>query len=1456
MASKTLAHAVVGPNTRASNVRAPSPSAKIQESIASLDDAFDFDARDESRAAADAFVQGWDLAGVPAFGDATPTIQRACSRCRRDDEELLQRSASDEDDRDEDRARDRQPDKEDQPSANLRPKLTISQPDDPYEREADQVADLLTDGAPAAGDAIQSVAPTTISRACDECNIDAPEKQEVEEDAEADKDVADASDDTTIAPKRERGTAAPAGTRHFERRMASASADGRPLPQAVRHDMERGFGQEFSHVRVHVGPLASAMCRDIRALAFTHRRNVYFNDGQFSPSSVEGRRLLAHELTHVVQQTGSQPIQPMVQRAAEAKIGNWAHKKIQTTLRPRDKKLITEAPIPGGTRDDRKPNSVGFADFYKAEKQTISGLMAQEPSASSSGTTKDRFYKYINMRRDWMLRAESESDIYPGPKIISHSKRLWDFTPNFPANFEIGELKPLFPREFPSSFIYHGTAGTAHDQIGNYTVGFEQFVRDVYKDNPEQQKKLTPQTKGRPLDLDAKLPAALNYRLFEQERQRTGAGWIEKRDTAQRLWVYQLKHGILVYFLIKHPYISQEFPQKADRQLQDLDPLLRRLRDRRAAQGTALMQKSETRVQRKGEDWKAIAKDWEASRRKWVTGGAGGEKPKEFLKKETKGVVKKAKVDKKLGLRATSDSAAQAKKAQKIRFWSSFRGRVVGALRFRFGHVFDKVEEFFDWLKAKFRKHHSSADGLVKKNGIFSGWKKIATSKIIQFAVVIFKEMLSLAFKGFISCINGIVDAILSKFSWVVDEAREEVMKTVAPVCCDVMEFKHQVEAEYKKHEDIIVTFTETIETLQKWRQILDDVETAVRIAVQIASCGLPPGLGCLWGLVAQLGISAGLSLLTRLDYFDDNIAKPAARALMDAIVGDKLHNFLIGLLEETPLKPFLAEASDCRRVEKAVGSTEIGGNHDKLRSARSTQARMAWEKENEALIIRDLQTVFGSAKGTPKKEDFEKLLKQIEASKQSPEEIKAMLEAARDAKSGKLSVEKAAANLHEGKVPEAVEVERKIDYDKATKANARLQRTLGWNPITFYPKPGITADSIEFANAVYEMQVALRLRNPDGILGEQTLLAFYDRNKLKKDEAYKQATKVADEKKAEKEAKDKTARDKAERERAEKEKKDKPQGPAAIVAVAVEAPEAGTKVIDTNFLPPGGIPFATVTPAQADYQKGQTINLRVLYYVDRQWVYFPVESVQFESMTMFELPAPRGTPHPRRLVSVRTREDWYFKVTHDSQTVYTYRGRWSRCLPRSVATVVRRRSPRPSLKKNPASRCQYPAAAWGSRPDQADRAGRPARWRPPVAARRISAAAGDRPSRRSWSRRCGARTSRRRRSRRCTGSSASCRGRAWSSGWSEPCRSRCPAAVPSVPAGQADRRTLRSRPCRRRSPAARTRSCRSRRRWRSARPGPARRSARARSRASGSGGAAAASPRASPYRSSDRWSC
>ncbi|MGC2635540.1 MAG: DUF4157 domain-containing protein, partial [Acidobacteriaceae bacterium] len=96
------------------------------------------------------------------------------------------------------------------------------------------------------------------------------------------------------------------------------------LDGATRSDMESRFGFDFSQVRVHTGARAAASARSVNALAYTVGSDVVFGTGQYAPHSDEGRRLLAHELTHVVQASRgwmNHPEQALEEQASRAEQG-------------------------------------------------------------------------------------------------------------------------------------------------------------------------------------------------------------------------------------------------------------------------------------------------------------------------------------------------------------------------------------------------------------------------------------------------------------------------------------------------------------------------------------------------------------------------------------------------------------------------------------------------------------------------------------------------------------------------------------------------------------------------------------------------------------------------------------------------------------------------------------------------------------------------------------------------------------------------------------------------------------------------------------------------------------------------------------------------------------------------------------------------------------------------------
>jgi len=107
----------------------------------------------------------------------------------------------------------------------------------------------------------------------------------------------------------------------LETQIEGLRGGGQPLPQSLRARFEPRFGHNFGGVRVHTGAQAAHVARSVNARAFTVGNDVAFGAGQYSPDTDSGQRLLAHELTHVIQQTGGTPAShhasqgPSVQRS-------------------------------------------------------------------------------------------------------------------------------------------------------------------------------------------------------------------------------------------------------------------------------------------------------------------------------------------------------------------------------------------------------------------------------------------------------------------------------------------------------------------------------------------------------------------------------------------------------------------------------------------------------------------------------------------------------------------------------------------------------------------------------------------------------------------------------------------------------------------------------------------------------------------------------------------------------------------------------------------------------------------------------------------------------------------------------------------------------------------------------------------------------------------------------------
>lgn len=102
----------------------------------------------------------------------------------------------------------------------------------------------------------------------------------------------------------------------LEGKLNSSKGGGKGLDKKTKNEMESGFGADFSDVKVHTDSNAVQMSQELGAQAFTNGNDVYFNKGKYNPNSKEGKHLLAHELTHTIQQNGAKQKSGMVQKSA------------------------------------------------------------------------------------------------------------------------------------------------------------------------------------------------------------------------------------------------------------------------------------------------------------------------------------------------------------------------------------------------------------------------------------------------------------------------------------------------------------------------------------------------------------------------------------------------------------------------------------------------------------------------------------------------------------------------------------------------------------------------------------------------------------------------------------------------------------------------------------------------------------------------------------------------------------------------------------------------------------------------------------------------------------------------------------------------------------------------------------------------------------------------------------
>lgn len=200
----------------------------------------------------------------------------------------------------------------------FQPKLTINAPGDQYEQEADTMAERVVQQPQGKGPASVAETPgsvqrqekepeeTPVQRKCADCEQKEKERlqrQENKEEEQLQRQAEREEEPVQTKPlMRKNAGGGYSATPALSTQLSASKGQGTTLPAPTRTHMETAFGADFGQVRIHTDSRAADMNAGVNARAFTHGSDIYFNRGQYAPESGEGRRLLAHELTHVVQQ--------------------------------------------------------------------------------------------------------------------------------------------------------------------------------------------------------------------------------------------------------------------------------------------------------------------------------------------------------------------------------------------------------------------------------------------------------------------------------------------------------------------------------------------------------------------------------------------------------------------------------------------------------------------------------------------------------------------------------------------------------------------------------------------------------------------------------------------------------------------------------------------------------------------------------------------------------------------------------------------------------------------------------------------------------------------------------------------------------------------------------------------------------------------------------------------------
>ena len=794
----------------------------------------------------------------------------------------------------------------------FQPKLTVGAPDDPYEKEADAVADKV----------MRMPEQNFVQRKCTACEKEGKIQRKVEEDelsvqaklinghsfiqrkcTECEKEEKIhlkplAESITPFIQAKSDGESS--ASESLSSSIQNSRGNGSSLDSNTQSFMESRFGADFNSVKIHTGGESVQMNRELNAQAFTVGSDVYFNEGKYEPHSSEGKQLLAHELTHVVQQNPgvnkkenfipsytpkvrqkheSNSMDEMVQCSKSfapvtGNDGTIVHKTILPLFKDSNNDLFIEVKVPGGNKAGISLGSFGIADFYKAE-----------PSGGKSRTIGLNF----DGDNPSFLTKDGKLDFGGGP--YNHNKdsapQGTTLTPKVkkmnsaPAVIQVGDLKPGGSGEV----ILGG------GQLSNYIKGIE----NTSKKTNEYLLKNPGETDGAKswntwvTKMSAlTIPPKLTYPGKGIAKNRLAVYDVTGKVVPDSglegsLFVYKDKEsGIWSYEWIPDSIPASTGSGKVNEVLNRLNkdvvpPLIsagatgitpKRIKNAPAinsfpSQSKLVVKRKEEKF--KDEDWKKkFYAPWKDDAEKFL-----GDKNEVDKVQVAEALVDlQDRTDSKVSVPA--EVVERGKGLAKIKHWKRFGG-IYGWLREKFDFIFVKVHGFAKKIKEKVQK-------LAKKVGAtsFGSWVKAAAKVVFKiFKMVgawvvgqVLDKLVDSLKEGIFNNIKKLIDMITP------DDAKAKIQEF------EELKEKYQKIIEEKEDELIKRFFgdkLEFFEKLEKFEAIADTlstIATLVEWGVRLLACASPPAIGCLWNLAIS-ALQAAFAWLMQTCWFTKKLYEP-----------------------------------------------------------------------------------------------------------------------------------------------------------------------------------------------------------------------------------------------------------------------------------------------------------------------------------------------------------------------------------------------------------------------------------------------------------------------------------------------------------------------------------------------------------------------------------------------------